>query len=68
MTREDLLQRSPDDVVICCAVRTALTRYKKGGFKDALPEDLLTAVFESVRESRTLEGRGGGESMFTTFI
>jgi acetyl-CoA acyltransferase 1 len=50
MARNHLLVQSPEDVVICCAVRTALTRYKKGGFKDALPEDLLTAVFKAVRE------------------
>ncbi len=52
MSRDHLLTQSPDDVVICCAVRTALTRFKKGGFKDALPEDLLAAVFKAVRKCR----------------
>ena len=29
--------KSPDDVVIVDAVRTAMTRGKKGGFKDTVP-------------------------------
>lgn len=43
-----LTQQNDDDVVICAAVRTPITRAKKGGFKDACPEDLLKAVFEAV--------------------
>ncbi|GHJ85447.1 hypothetical protein NliqN6_1849 [Naganishia liquefaciens] len=45
--RETILRKQADDVVICASVRTALTRYKKGGFKDALPEDLLSAVLKA---------------------
>jgi len=45
-----LLQKSPDDVVIVSAVRTPITRAKKGGLKDACPEDLLKAVFQGVIE------------------
>src|SRR4051794_16150323 len=40
--------RSPEDIVIVSAVRTAITKSKKGGFKDTLPEDLLAAVFKAV--------------------
>ncbi|EJD54646.1 acetyl-CoA acetyl transferase [Auricularia subglabra TFB-10046 SS5] len=42
------LAQHDDDVVIVCALRTAITKAKKGGFKDALPEDLLSTVLHSV--------------------
>lgn len=45
-----LTAQNPDDVVICAAVRTPITRAKKGGFKDTCPEDLLVAVFKGVVE------------------
>ncbi|CAK9034796.1 unnamed protein product [Durusdinium trenchii] len=38
----------PDDVVICCAVRTPLCKAKRGAFKDTAPELLLAAVFKEV--------------------
>jgi len=44
--RAKLLINSNDDVVICAAVRTALTKAKKGGFKDTCPEELLAAVLK----------------------
>ncbi|WVQ82916.1 hypothetical protein IAT38_005052 [Cryptococcus sp. DSM 104549] len=48
-----LLINSADDVVIVSAVRTAVTKAKKGGFKDCLPEDLLAAVFvETLKRSK----------------
>ncbi|BGP45149.1 3-ketoacyl-CoA thiolase with broad chain length specificity [Rhodotorula kratochvilovae] len=43
-----LTAKNADDVVIVAAVRTPITRAKKGGLKDACPEDLLKAVFEGV--------------------
>ncbi|GAA5856440.1 hypothetical protein JCM8547_008746 [Rhodosporidiobolus lusitaniae] len=45
-----LTAQNPNDVVICSAVRTPITRAKKGGFKDACPEDLLVAVFNAAVE------------------
>ncbi|CEQ43212.1 SPOSA6832_05119, partial [Sporobolomyces salmonicolor] len=45
-----LTSQNPDDVVICAAVRTPITRAKKGGFKDTCPEDLLVAVFNAACE------------------
>lgn len=42
--------KSPDDVVICSAVRTAIGRAKKGSFKDTHPTDLLCACLEAVIE------------------
>jgi hypothetical protein len=36
--------------VIIATARTAITRARKGGFKDSCPEDLLVAVFEAVAD------------------
>jgi acetyl-CoA acyltransferase 1 len=33
--------KSPEDVVVVSALRTAITRARKGGFKDSLPEGKL---------------------------
>ena len=42
-----------EDVVICCAVRTALTKAKRGAFAKTSPEDLLAPLFkECVKRSR----------------
>jgi len=41
-------EKSDDDVVICCAVRTAIARAKKGGFKDTPCEDMLAPLFKAV--------------------
>ena len=43
--------QSADDVVIVSAVRTAVTRAKKGGFKDTHPEDLLAAALKVLFDS-----------------
>jgi acetyl-CoA acyltransferase 1 len=40
--------KSPEDVVIVSALRTAMTRGRKGGFKDTLPEEMLAGVFKAV--------------------
>ncbi|WVO15999.1 hypothetical protein L204_103664 [Cryptococcus depauperatus] len=51
--RARLLINSADDVVVVSAVRTPLTKAKKGGFKDCCPEDLLAAVFvETLKRSK----------------
>lgn len=42
--------KCPNDVVICSAVRTPLTKAKKGGLKDTQPDILLSAVFRSAVE------------------
>jgi len=46
--RDRILQKNPDDVVITCALRTALTKGGRGGFKDTHAADLLTGVFKAV--------------------
>lgn len=40
--------KSDDDVVIVSAVRTALTKGKRGGFKDTHPEKLLSSALSAV--------------------
>ncbi|KAI1315957.1 3-ketoacyl-CoA thiolase with broad chain length specificity [Mortierella claussenii] len=47
--------QSPDDVVIVDAVRTPLTRGKKGGFKDTVPEDLLAAVLIAIKDRTKID-------------
>ncbi|KAH9847587.1 acetyl-CoA acetyl transferase [Lenzites betulinus] len=41
------LSQNDDDVVIVSAVRSAITKAKKGGFKDTRPEELLSAVLRA---------------------
>lgn len=48
--RAAALTKWDSDVVICSAVRTPLTRAKKGGLKDTCPEELLVAVFKAAVE------------------
>ncbi|KAI8813509.1 Thiolase, N-terminal domain-containing protein [Cladochytrium replicatum] len=40
--------KSPDDIVIVSAVRTAITRARRGPFKDTTPDALLAAVLKGV--------------------
>ncbi|KAG0314428.1 3-ketoacyl-CoA thiolase with broad chain length specificity [Dissophora globulifera] len=47
--------KSPDDVVIIDAVRTPMTRGKKGGFKDTVPEDLLAAVLIAIKDRTKID-------------
>ncbi|KDN42710.1 hypothetical protein RSAG8_06667, partial [Rhizoctonia solani AG-8 WAC10335] len=42
-----LSKKSPDDVVVTMAVRSALTKAKKGGFKDTRSDELLTGMFKT---------------------
>ena len=44
---KNILQKHPSDIVILSALRTPLTRSKKGGLKDAYPEELLCTVLRA---------------------
>jgi acetyl-CoA acyltransferase 1 len=45
--------KSPNDVVIVSALRTAICKAKKGAFKDTTPDDLLVPVLQAVvKESK----------------
>ncbi|KAI5859223.1 Thiolase, N-terminal domain-containing protein [Tricharina praecox] len=46
--RDRLLQKNPDDIVVTCTLRTALTKGGRGGFKDTQAADLLTGVFKGI--------------------
>lgn len=47
----NVLKKSPTDIVILSSLRTPITRAKKGGFKDAYPEELLSAVLKATLEA-----------------
>ncbi|MCO5584881.1 hypothetical protein L7F22_038813 [Adiantum nelumboides] len=46
--KQAILGKHDDDVVIVSALRTPITKAKKGGLAEACPEDLLAAVFKGV--------------------
>jgi len=43
-------EKADDDVVICCAVRTAVTKAKKGNFRNTPAEDMLAPLFKAIVE------------------
>lgn len=47
--------KSPEDIVIVSALRSAITRARKGGFKDTLPEEMLAGVFKAVIEQSKID-------------
>ncbi|PUU81618.1 Thiolase, N-terminal domain-domain-containing protein [Tuber borchii] len=48
--RDSLLEKHADDIVVTCALRTALTKGGRGGFKDTPAQDLLVGVFKGLIE------------------
>jgi len=52
---------SPDDIVICCAVRTPLTKSKKGGMSKMSPEDMLAPVMKALHERTGLDPKLVGD-------
>lgn len=44
-SRESLLEKRPDDIVVTAALRTPITKGGKGGFKDTASADLLHGAF-----------------------
>ncbi|KAJ7632323.1 acetyl-CoA acetyl transferase [Roridomyces roridus] len=55
MTKAAVLAKHDDDVVIISAIRSALTKGKKGGFKDTHPEEILAHVLTHVYKSVNLD-------------
>jgi len=53
--------KADDDVVICCAVRTAIAKGKKGGFKDTPTEDMLAPLFKEVVARTKLDPKAVGD-------
>lgn len=53
--------KSDDDVVICCAVRTAIAKANKGGFKNMAPEDMLAPLFKAVVNKTKINPKAIGD-------
>ncbi|GAT26526.1 3-ketoacyl-CoA thiolase [Aspergillus luchuensis] len=53
--KQRVLSKNPDDIVITLAVRTPLTKARKGGLKDTKLDDLLISLLTSVREKSNLD-------------
>jgi len=53
--RNKLLQKNPDDIVITLAVRTPLTKARKGALKDTPLDDILIALLTVVREKSNID-------------
>ncbi|KAK2609236.1 hypothetical protein QQS21_002170 [Conoideocrella luteorostrata] len=47
--------KNPDDIVVTLAVRTPLTKARKGGFKDSSLEYMMYALLKQVRERSNLD-------------
>lgn len=55
LARKRVLAKNADDIVITLAVRTPLTKAKKGGLKDTPLDDLLISLLTTVREKSNLD-------------
>ncbi|KAL1713339.1 putative acetyl-CoA acetyltransferase, partial [Schizophyllum commune] len=53
--RSKILQQNDNDVVIVAAVRTAMTKARKGGFSNTRPEELLSHVLRAVYKNVNLD-------------
>ncbi|ODQ68314.1 peroxisomal 3-oxoacyl-CoA thiolase [Nadsonia fulvescens var. elongata DSM 6958] len=58
---DKVLAKHPDDVVICGAYRTALTRGGKGGFKDTDSADLLAGILSGLIEKTGVDPKVLGD-------
>lgn len=63
-----LSSKSPDDVVICAAVRTPITRFKKGGLASLHPEDMLAPLFQAVVDRTGVDMKSVGECCIGTVL
>ncbi|KAK4133622.1 thiolase [Trichocladium antarcticum] len=48
--RAKLLEKNPDDIVVTAALRTAITKGGKGGFKDTFAADLMAGALKGIIE------------------
>ncbi|KAF2467462.1 3-ketoacyl-CoA thiolase A [Lindgomyces ingoldianus] len=51
----NVLQKSPNDVVLLSTVRTPINRSFKGGYKDAWPEDILMPAMKAAVQRAKIE-------------
>lgn len=61
-------QGSLDDVVIVSACRTALTKAKRGGFKDTPADDLVAAVLKETIRRTGVEPEAVGDIVFGSVL
>lgn len=57
-----------DDVVIVAAYRTAICKAKRGGFKDAYPEDLLAPVLKALVDKTKVDPKEVGDIVVGTVL
>ncbi|KAB8074128.1 Thiolase, N-terminal domain-containing protein [Aspergillus leporis] len=50
-----ITEKHPDDIVVTCALRSALTKGGKGGFKDTAGADILAGVFKGLIEKSGID-------------
>ncbi|RPD58815.1 thiolase [Lentinus tigrinus ALCF2SS1-7] len=55
------LTQNDNDVVIVAAIRSAITKAKKGGFKDTRPEEILSGVLSAVVKKAGVEPAAIGD-------
>ncbi|KAF2678274.1 thiolase [Lentithecium fluviatile CBS 122367] len=53
--KQALLEKHPDDVVVTCALRTAITKGGKGGFKDTAAADLLHGALQALLQRSNVD-------------
>lgn len=49
------MQKNPDDVVITLAIRTPLTKAKKGGFKEAHLDGIVYHILKAVVQKMSFD-------------
>ncbi|ORY05697.1 Thiolase, N-terminal domain-domain-containing protein [Clohesyomyces aquaticus] len=59
----NVLQKSPNDVVLLSAVRTPINRSFKGGYKDAWPEDILIPALQAAVQRAKIEASDVNDAM-----
>lgn len=62
------MPKSPDDVVIVCAYRSAITKARRGGLKDTFVEDLLANVIKGTLEKINLNKNDLGDIIVGTVL
>jgi len=50
-----ILEKNPDDIVITAAVRTPLTKARKGGLKDTPAEELIVHVLKAIKDKSGID-------------
>jgi len=61
-------KKSPDDIVIVCAVRTAIAKAKRGGFKDTDIDKLVAPVISHILKTTKVDPSSIGDVVFGTVL